>query len=92
MEFHKELLHVIIDSFHLVITHHPDHVNPKPPNKKRSEIQKNITLIEIWKRKKIRKDYRQLHEIHVSALGWGRHCCLCLCLCWLSHTVYSVKG
>lgn len=41
MEFHKELLHAIVDRLHLVITHHPDdliHVNPTHPKWKKTTI------------------------------------------------------
>lgn len=41
VEFHKELLHAIVDRLHLVITHHPDdliHVNPTHPKWKKTTI------------------------------------------------------
>jgi len=54
-EFHKELLHAVVDHLHLVITHHPDdhliHVNPTHPKwkkkKKNNKFKQKKTASEI---------------------------------------------
>jgi hypothetical protein len=86
MKFHKELLHAIIDHLHLIISHHPDSqqfITPQLEKDYKFEIRKRIIP------QKIKKKYRQLHQIHVSAFTWGRHCCHCSVF-YLSLTWYCV--
>ena len=66
MEVDIELLHAIIDGFHLVITHHPDVNISRVKGEKGGRRRREESNRKAWKN-------LQFHQIHFASLAGRRH-------------------